>query len=163
MNQYLMLDKGERVPLKISLHLLGCKKCREQIKLLKLAEKEISAPLKIETPVTDASIQKIISQIHVQQKDRFYKPLPFAGWIIGGILMIALLFSSLFSTQDIQNRSLSIWYALTIAGCVTVYCAVRKNSGFSIGRSLARNCSGTKIFQCGLELARQQFPLRKRK
>ena len=124
MNQYLMLDKGERVPLKISLHLLGCKKCREQIKLLKLAEKEISAPLKIETPVTDASIQKIISQIHVQQKDRFYKPLPFAGWIIGGILMIALLFSSLFSTQDIQNRSLSIWYALTIAGCVTVYCAV---------------------------------------
>lgn len=124
MNQYLMLDKGERVPLKISLHLLGCKKCREQIKLLKLAEKEISAPLKIETPVTDASIQKIISQIHVQQKDRFYKPLPFAGWIIGGLLMIALLFSSLLSMQDIQNRSLSIWYALTIAGCVTVYSAV---------------------------------------
>lgn len=124
MNQYLMLDKGERVPLKLSLHLLGCKKCREQIKLLKLAEKEISAPLKIETPVTDASIQKIISQIHVQQKDRFYKPLPFAGWIIGGLLMIALLFSSLLSMQDIQNRSLSIWYALTIAGCVTVYSAV---------------------------------------
>lgn len=124
MNQYLMLDKGERVPFKISMHLMGCKKCREQIKLLKLAEKEISAPLKIETPVTDASIQKIISQVHVQQKDRFYKPLPFAGWIIGGILMIALLFSSLFSTQDIQNRSLSIWYALTIAGCVTAYCAV---------------------------------------
>ncbi len=124
MNQYLMLDKGERVPLKLSLHLLGCKKCREQIKLLKLAEKEISAPLKIETPVTDASIQKIISQLHVEQKDRFYKPLPFAGWIIGGLLMIALLFSSLLSMQDIQNRSLSIWYALTIAGCVTAYCAV---------------------------------------
>ncbi len=124
MNQYLMLDKGERVPLKISLHLLGCKKCREQIKLLKLAEKEISAPLKIETPVTDASIQKVLSQVHVQQKDRFYKPLPFAGWIIGGILMITFLFSSLLSTQDIQNRSLSIWYALTIAGCVTVYCTV---------------------------------------
>ena len=124
MNQYLMLDKGERVPLKISLHLLGCKKCREQIKLLKLAEKEISAPLKIETPVTDASIQKIIYQINIQQKDKFYKPLPFAGWIIGGLLMIALLFSSLFSTQEMQNRSLSIWYALTIAGCVTVYSAV---------------------------------------
>lgn len=124
LNQYLMLDKGERVPLKISLHLLGCKKCREQIKLLKLAEKEISAPLKIETPVTDASIQKVLSQVHVQKKDRFYKPLPFAGWIIGGILMIALLFSSLFSTQEMQNRSLSLWYALTIAGCVTAYCAV---------------------------------------
>lgn len=124
LNQYLMLDKGERVPLRISLHLLGCKKCREQIKLLKLAEKEISAPLKIETPVTDASIQKVLSQVHMPQKDRFYKPLPFAGWIIGGILMIALLFSSLFSTQEMQNRSLSIWYALTIAGCVTAYCAV---------------------------------------
>lgn len=124
LNQYLMLDKGERVPLRISLHLLGCKKCREQIKLLKLAEKEISAPLKIEMPVTDASIQKVLSQVHMPQKDRFYKPLPFAGWIIGGILMIALLFSSLFSTQEMQNRSLSIWYALTIAGCVTAYCAV---------------------------------------
>ena len=85
LNQYLMLDKGERVPLRISLHLLCCKKCREQIKLLKLAEKEISAPLKIETPVTDASIQKVLSQVHVQKKDRFYKPLPFAGWIIGGM------------------------------------------------------------------------------
>ncbi len=124
MNQYLMLDKGERVPFRISIHLLGCKKCREQIKLLRLAEKEISAPLKIETPVTDDSIQKVLSQIKVQQKDRFYKPLPFAGWIIGGILMITLLFSSLFSTQDIQSRSLSIWYALTIAGCVTAYSAV---------------------------------------
>lgn len=124
LNQYLMLDKGERVPLRISLHLLGCKKCREQIKLLKLAEKEISAPLKIEMPVTDASIQKVLSQVHMPQKDRFYKPLPFASWIIGGILMIALLFSSLFSTQEMQNRSLSIWYALTIAGCVTAYCAV---------------------------------------
>ena len=125
MNQYLMLDKGERVPLKLSLHLLCCKKCWEKIKLLKLAEKAIiPPPLNIEAPVTDASIQKIISQIHVQQKDRFYKPLPFAGWIIGGLLMIALLFSSLLSMQDIQNRSLSIWYALTIAGCVTVYSAV---------------------------------------
>lgn len=124
MNQYLMLDKGERVPLKISAHLLCCKKCREQIKLLKLAEKEISAPLKIETPVTDASIQKILSEIHIPEKDKFYKPLPFAGWIIGGILMVALLFSSLITTQDIQNRSLSIWYALTIAGCVTAYSAV---------------------------------------
>lgn len=124
MNQYLMLDKGERVPLKISAHLLCCKKCREQLKLLKLAEKEISAPLKIETPVTDASIQKILSEIHIPEKDKFYKPLPFAGWIIGGILMVALLFSSLITTQDIQNRSLSIWYALTIAGCVTAYGAV---------------------------------------
>lgn len=124
MNQYLMLDKGERVPLKISLHLLGCKKCRMQIKLLKMAEKEISAPLKIETPVTDASIQKVLSEINIDRKDKFYKPLPFLGWIIGGILMIALLFSSLTPMQDMQSRSLSIWYALTIAGCVTAYCAV---------------------------------------
>ncbi len=124
MNQYLMLDKGERVPFKISLHLLGCRKCREQINLLKLAEKEISAPLKIKTPVNDETIQKILSQTNIPQKDKFYKPLPFAGWIIGGILMIVLLFGSMFTTPDFKNKALSLWYALTIAGSVTVYCAV---------------------------------------
>lgn len=127
MNKYLMLDKDERVPLKISLHLLGCKKCREQIKLLKLAEKEISAPLKIQTPVTDKTIQNVLAQVNISnisQKDKFYKPLPFAGWIIGGIIMVALLFSSMFTTSDMESKTLDIWYALTIAGCVTAYCAV---------------------------------------
>ena len=124
LNRYLLLDKGERVPLSVSLHLLRCSKCREKIELLKKAEKELSAPLTIECPVTDESIQKVLSEIQPQVKDKFYKPLPFHLWILFGIIMITFLFSSLITTQDMNSKPLSIWYALTIAGCVTVYWAV---------------------------------------
>lgn len=124
MNRYLMLDKGEKVPLNITLHLMKCEKCREKINLIKNAEKQIASPLQIETPVTDETIQKILSQLPEKKKDRFYKPLPFAGWIIFGLLMIILLFSSMITTPDFNNGQLSLWYALTIAGCVTVYWAV---------------------------------------
>ena len=35
MDIYLGLDKGERVPLNVTLHLLTCAKCRKQVKGLK--------------------------------------------------------------------------------------------------------------------------------
>ncbi len=53
MEQYLSLDKNERVPLKISMHLLSCKKCRAQIKMLKTAEKVCKHSIIIATPITD--------------------------------------------------------------------------------------------------------------
>lgn len=124
MNQYLMLDKGEKVPFSLTLHILGCKKCRQQIKMLKMAEEKISAPLKIQAPVTDASIQKVISEVTPVIKDRFYKPLPVAGWIIGGLAMVALLVFAIYYTSDFHIRSLSVSYALTFAFCVIIYCGM---------------------------------------
>lgn len=124
MNEYLMLDKGERVPFALSLHLLTCRKCRKQIKMLELAEKKIAEPLNIVTPVTDESIQKVLEQIKPEERSRFVRPLPFASWIIGGVIMIALLFSSMATTPFFHSRTLSLWYALTIAGCVTAYSSV---------------------------------------
>ena len=60
MNSYLLLDKDEKVPLKIFLHLFFCRKCRHQIKMLSYAEKQIAAPLNIQTPITDDSIKNVM-------------------------------------------------------------------------------------------------------
>lgn len=124
MNEYLMLDKGERVPFSLSLHLLSCKKCRKQIKMLEFAEKKAAEPLNIVTPVTDKTIQKVLDQIEPEAHSKFVRPLPIPCWIIGGIIMICLLFSSMATTPFFHSRTLSLWYALTIAGCVTAYSAV---------------------------------------
>ena len=123
MNEYLMLDKGEHVPFSLSRHLMTCSKCRRQINLLKNAENQVSMPLKIQAPVTDDSIQKILEQLP-PAKDHFYKPLPFAGWITGGIIMIILLLIASNTNSDYNSRGLSLWYAMTVAGCVIAYCAV---------------------------------------
>ncbi len=123
LNEYLMLDKGERVPFKLSIHLMFCKKCREQIKLLKLAEKKLASPLKITAPVTDDSIQKVLLKLNIEQKDRFYKPFPIAGWIISGLLILALLFTPYLTLNEMKNNYFSLYYAFIIATCVTIYCA----------------------------------------
>lgn len=124
MNEYLMLDKGEKVPLHLTLHILGCRKCRQQIKMLKLAEQQIAAPLKIQAPITDATIEKILEEVSPEFKDRFYKPLPIPGWIIGGVIMCALLIFSIWNTSSLQSRKLTCYYAYTLAGCISVYSAV---------------------------------------
>ena len=124
MNEYLMLDKGEKVPLSLSFHILGCKKCRRQIQMLKMAEKQIARPLNIQAPVTDASIQKVIEQVYPEIKDNFYKPLPVPGWIIGGVIMCALLIFAIWYTSIFESRKLTCYYAYTLAGSITVYCAV---------------------------------------
>lgn len=124
MNEYLMLDKGEKVPLHLTMHILGCKKCRGQIKLMKKAEEKISAPLKILAPVTDESIAKVLEQVSPELKIRNHKPFPVFGWILGGVIMAALLIFAMNNISDFHNNRLTAYYAYTLAGSISVYCAV---------------------------------------
>ena len=41
---YLMLDKHERIPLAVCVHLLTCKKCRTQVRMMTQAEEKLSSP-----------------------------------------------------------------------------------------------------------------------
>ena len=43
MNEFLMLDKNERIPLRVTLHLLKCAKCRSEVRLMTMAERVCSA------------------------------------------------------------------------------------------------------------------------
>lgn len=125
MNSYLLLDKDEKVPLKIFLHLFFCRKCRQQIKMLSYAEKQIAAPLNIQTPITDDSIKNVMLKIAPEVYEKMIqKPISISGWIAGGIVMIELLFFSIFITKNMHNESISLVYGLLIAALVTGYCAL---------------------------------------
>ena len=78
MDAFLSLDKYERIPLGVTLHLLTCKKCRTQVRYLTLAEKYASEPIRA-TPIRDA-----LENIPV-------KPVSMAKWVISGFLMIFLM------------------------------------------------------------------------
>ena len=59
MEEFLKLDKNERIPLSLTLKLLCCKKCRNEVRLLTKAEKLASKPISVQTPINDESINAV--------------------------------------------------------------------------------------------------------
>ena len=121
MDEYLSLDKGERIPFRLTLHLLFCSKCRSEVRALSKAEKAAGMSLKIPTPVTDESITSIMKKI-----DPSYSPeknhVPLFQWIIAGLIMIAaLFFFGVYTSSSTNQLSLVVFY-LVFAAAVTSYC-----------------------------------------
>jgi len=120
MDRYLELDKGERVPIDVTLHLLFCKKCRRDVSLMSRAEKLLSRPLKIPVPLTDTTIENILRTIDPQFSDISLKnPISMRNWIISGVLMILFMFVFIFSRNI--SRNLDVAISLVFAGCVITY------------------------------------------
>ena len=78
MDKFLALDKGERIPLSVSLHLLKCKNCRSQVRLLTKSEKLFSKYAKSSSGENSASVKKIIEQIAPDYNPEKYKVIIFA-------------------------------------------------------------------------------------
>lgn len=125
MNSYLMLDKNEHVPLNICLHMLKCRKCRNQIRLLSLAEKYLAEPLNIQVPLTDTTIEKVLDDIPPKVYRKIIsRPLSIAGWITGGIIMFLCFIIFMTFIPMMETRNLSLIYSLMIAVIVTAYCTL---------------------------------------
>lgn len=125
MEKFFSLDKHARLPFKLSMHLLFCKKCRSQVRALTLAEKACASPLKNETFENDATLLSIMKQIDPSYTPtEKIKPVSFRNWIIFGILMVvALLFISALNVSA-TSTSLSFYFYIIFACIVTVYCAL---------------------------------------
>ncbi|MCR5607246.1 MAG: hypothetical protein K6F69_10590 [Treponema sp.] len=128
MNTFMLLDKDEHIPLKVTAHLLCCKKCRSQVRLLTKAERITAAPLNIQTPITDKSLQNIMEKVNKLspswQKDTSVpNPITMKGWVVSGILMIILMLTfGLFTPRE--DSTLMIAFYLVFAAIITAYCAV---------------------------------------
>lgn len=122
MNTYLMLDKGEKIPSPISRHLLGCKKCRNEVRALRQAEKMSIMPLSIPTPVTSGQIQKIMKEIDPTYKPRKYE-IPLVAWIVIGIVMIAAMSLYVLISSANTNHHLEFSFYIAFACIVSGYCA----------------------------------------
>ena len=111
MDEYLMLDKNERIPLRVTLHLLKCKKCRTQVHYLSLAEKYAGEPLRAE---------KLVDKLENME----VKPVSMTKWIISGILMIFMMVSFVLFLNKIDRASFSIIFNVIFGILVTVYCTL---------------------------------------
>ena len=111
MDDFLMLDKNERIPIKITLHLLKCKKCRSQVHYLTLSEKYAAEKLQYR-PLT-----QMLENIPI-------KPVSMAKWIVSGILMIIMMVIFGLFLNRIDRAGFSIIFNLIFGLLVTAYCAI---------------------------------------
>lgn len=125
MDEYLALDKNQRVPLRITRHLLTCEACRNKIKMISIAEKQISAPLNVQTPKEDSSINAVMNKVAQIELENIRKhQLPVYGWIIIGVIMIALLVGATYFIRILNSNIATSFYALLLAFCIISYSAV---------------------------------------
>lgn len=96
MDLYLSLDKHELLPFSITRHLLFCKKCRTQVRILSAAEKTGTQAVFTKKTVTMLeeesieSLMKKIAPLPLLLPDT--KPVSLKKWIISGIALICTLF-----------------------------------------------------------------------
>ena len=140
MEQFLMLDKGQRIPLKLSFHLLSCSQCRKEVKMLTRAEKLMKAPLEFKLPITEDSVPRAMEQIDPSYNHRM-KPVTFFQWIFFGIMMIgALITFGIMAMPYLQHKIHTALYFIFTAVLLIGYCAffIFINLDFFIKKSDAK-------------------------
>ena len=110
MDEFLSLDKYERIPLKVTLHLLTCKKCRSQTRHLTLAERYASEPIHV-------SITEKLENMEVE-------PVSMRWWILLGVVMMLLLATFGVFLNRLDHNSFAIIFNVIFGVLVTVYCTL---------------------------------------
>lgn len=109
MDEFMALDKNEKLPLKVTLHLLNCEKCRTEVRLLTMAEKIAARTMVVSNTDNDFS------------RDN---PVSLKNWILSGIIMIVFMLSFLILSSSLHSDSLTLAFALVFAFVITAYCAL---------------------------------------
>lgn len=125
MDIFFKLDKHGHIPIKLTLHLFTCKKCRSKVRMLSLIERncanEINDNFSTENQTVQSIMNKIDSSYGLKEKAR---PVTMKRWIFSGIAMvIALCVFTIFKTSE-YSHSLTVWFYLFFACAVTTYCAM---------------------------------------
>ena len=121
--RYLQLDKNQRLPLSITLHILSCKSCKNKIRMMSLAEEAIKEPISIEVPITDNSIEQIMQKISPESYNKITKnPISMTNWIISGIITILLLCASVIFASKFNSSTLTFIYTLISGTAIITYC-----------------------------------------
>lgn len=127
MDSFFALDKNQKIPLPVTMHLLACRKCRSQVRLLTMAEKIAAKELKQAEPLDNdilLSIMKKVDPLYAENLAESIPTVSLVKWIIAGSIMIAaLLFYGIFNTAQ-TSSSLTVSFYLFFAAAVTSYCAL---------------------------------------
>ncbi|MBO4732738.1 MAG: hypothetical protein J5597_08075 [Spirochaetaceae bacterium] len=125
---YLMLDKHERIPLAVCVHLLTCKKCRTQVRMMTQAEEKLSSPLVIQLPFSDLKLCSIMQSVDPGFDIKSICPVSMRKWVITGIFMIIgiIIFEILdylLPGAAILSASIHIVFGISIVLYCTIFIA----------------------------------------
>lgn len=137
-DRYLSLDKNERVPLAVTLHLLVCPVCRTSVRKMTEAERYLAVPLRVQPaeheahvdPILAAALDRIVSSGFVYPGtapgEHF---VSFMKWTVAGFVLAAgfavLPFSSMGQwSRDVFGTAFSIPLYLICGMAVTGYCGM---------------------------------------
>ncbi|MBQ5384601.1 MAG: hypothetical protein IIU46_09170 [Treponema sp.] len=118
MNMYLSLDRGERLPYRLSSHVLNCPSCRKEIEHLVHAEKVASEPLKLPADADLAMVRKIVSQIDTGRKPKKHK-VSLGTWIFFGIFLVLAIL--IFGTLSLKSKPLVFVFYVSAAMALVTY------------------------------------------
>ncbi|MBQ8013204.1 MAG: hypothetical protein IJ257_02235 [Treponema sp.] len=111
MDKFMLLDKYERIPISVTLHLLKCRECRTKVHYLSLAEKYAAEPVK------NSPLKTALENMQV-------KPVSMTKWIIWGIVMLFLMVTSGLFLNRTDRESFAIIFNVIFGLLITAYCAI---------------------------------------
>ena len=124
MNNFLELDKNQKLPLHITAHLLFCKECRSKVRVLTLAEKTCKAPLSAALDAQNESLLLLMKKIDANYTAPEIPKLSFRKWIISGIFMILGMFMYIFTSAFLSIRSVDIAFYIVFVLAIFAYCSL---------------------------------------
>lgn len=125
MDRFFALDKNERLPLSLTLHLLACKKCRSSVRRLTLLEKKCSRENLRKIKADSKSVAGIMSLLdgECRRCNISRKSVSLTHWSFTGILlllcMIVMELLAIVTASELMMFSISFFFGFS----VIVYCA----------------------------------------
>jgi hypothetical protein len=123
MEKFFALDKNERLPIPLTLHILLCQDCRKTVRALYLAEKQLLRENRSEESITEALLWEISRRLDITKME--IKPISMGKWVAGGLAVIAtILLSVIFTGTLVTDTSLLAAIYLTMGFVLTLYCGL---------------------------------------
>ncbi len=134
--EYLSLDKGQQVPLHVTLHLLGCPHCRAEVRMLSRAERLSSRRLSSPSPLEDESISTVLRRIDAPRAQPRHS-VSVVPWLVTGIILTLALLLVHVALHGRSGGILSFSVDAAGAAVITAYIAIciGANLDFFIKRS----------------------------
>lgn len=123
MNDFLAMDKGERLSINMTMHLLSCNKCRMQVRAMTQAQNITIKAIKQEANMVKLDTNYILQKSNIIHTNTT-SPIKISNWVTSGVLMIILMLSFTLITMTNCASGLMVAFYLMFALAITIYCAM---------------------------------------
>lgn len=123
MDVFFSLDKSERFPLWLTLHVLLCEECRTKVRLLTIAERTLQNDAISRLTISTATLEEIEARLDITETE--IKNISTKNWIVGGVFVIAtILLSAIFTSSLVSDAMMLMAIYLTMGCFVALYCGL---------------------------------------